>query len=155
MDSSLCDRLVQSHYLNQCWHIVYCTPRNKFQWNFNRNTTNLIQANYLKMSSVKCRPCCLGQLPGAWPQCWWFPDYGWECSLWERPNVPELTYVTGLGVMMMYGDFHWGRESTLYSIKSAILDAPNPKTSMFLVWSQVLIWEWRCSWSSADRQYSN
>ena len=42
------------------------------------------------------------------------------------------------------------------------LDAPNPTTWMFLIsscnypcrihWSQVLSWEWRCSWSSADRR---
>ena len=44
-------------------------------------------------------------------------------------------------------------------------DAPNPKLKMYLVsscnclcavyWSHVLSREWRCSWSSADRQCSN
>ena len=27
-----------SHYLNQCWNIVNLTPRDKLQWNFNRNS---------------------------------------------------------------------------------------------------------------------
>ena len=27
-----------SHYLNQCWDIVNWTPKNKLQWNFNRNS---------------------------------------------------------------------------------------------------------------------
>ena len=45
------------------------------------------------------------------------------------------------------------------------IGAPNLKFSMFFVsscsclcpihWSQVLSWEWRCSWSSADRRCSN
>ena len=46
-----------------------------------------------------------------------------------------------------------------------IYGAPNLKTYMLLIsscsclypirWSQVLSWEWRCSWSSADRRCSN
>ena len=53
----------------------------------------------------------------------------------------------------------------IYIVKSLIRVAPNLKTHMFLVssssclcpiyWSQVLSWEWRCSWSSADRRCSN
>ena len=34
-----------SHYLNQCWVIVNCTLRNKFQWNFNQNTKLFIHEN--------------------------------------------------------------------------------------------------------------
>ena len=55
-----------------------------------------------------------------------------------------------------------GRSAT---VKSLILIAPNPKTQMFLIvscsclcpihWSQVFSWEWRCSWSSANRQCCN
>ena len=51
------------------------------------------------------------------------------------------------------------------TIVSLIQGAPNPKTWMFLIlscsclcpihWSQVLSREWRCSWSSADRQCSS
>ena len=50
-------------------------------------------------------------------------------------------------------------------VKSLIKVAPNPKNWIFFVsscsclcaiyWSQVLIWEWRCSWSSANRRCSN
>ena len=53
----------------------------------------------------------------------------------------------------------------VYTVKPLVLVAPNSKTYMFLVsscsclrsihWSQVLSWEWRCSWSSADRRCSN
>ena len=52
-----------------------------------------------------------------------------------------------------------------YTVKSLIQGAPNDKAKMILVlscswlcplhWSQVLSREWRCSWSSADRQCSN
>ena len=34
-----------SHYPNQCWDIVNWTPRNKLQWNFNRNTKLYIHEN--------------------------------------------------------------------------------------------------------------
>ena len=37
-----------SHYLNQCWNIVNCTDRNKFQWNFNRNSNIFIIENALE-----------------------------------------------------------------------------------------------------------
>ena len=50
-------------------------------------------------------------------------------------------------------------------IKSLIKVTPNLKTQMFLIssfsylclihWIQVLSREWRCSWSSADRRFSN
>ena len=51
------------------------------------------------------------------------------------------------------------------TVKSLIYVAPIPKTLMSLVlscsclcpsyWCYVLSWEWRCSWSSADRWCSN
>ena len=55
------------------------------------------------------------------------------------------------------------RDITLNKMpKISYLDAPNPKTWMFLVsacsclcaifWNQVSSWEWKCSWSSAVRQ---
>ena len=34
-----------SHYLNQCWVIVYWVHRNKLQWNFNQNTKFFIHKN--------------------------------------------------------------------------------------------------------------
>ena len=34
-----------SHYLNQCWDIVNWTLRNKFEWNFNRNSYLFIREN--------------------------------------------------------------------------------------------------------------
>ena len=53
-----CRIFAPSHYLNQCWVNVNWTIRNKFQWNFNRNSNIFIQGNVLKMSSEKWRPCC-------------------------------------------------------------------------------------------------
>ena len=51
------------------------------------------------------------------------------------------------------------------TVKYLIKEAPNFKIQMFLVssccclyprrWSQMLSREWRCSWISADRRYSN
>ena len=51
------------------------------------------------------------------------------------------------------------------TVKPLVQVAPNPNVKMFLVsscsclrsihWSQVLSWEWRCSWGSADRRCSN
>ena len=51
------------------------------------------------------------------------------------------------------------------TVNSPIQVAPNPKTKMCLVsscgclcpihWNQVLSREWRCSWSSGDRHFSN
>ena len=51
------------------------------------------------------------------------------------------------------------------TVKPLVKVVPNSKTQMFLVsscsclrfvhWSHVLSWEWRCSWSSADRRCSN
>ena len=37
--------LMPSHYLNQCWDTVNWTPRNKLQWNFNKNTKLFIHEN--------------------------------------------------------------------------------------------------------------
>ena len=41
-----------SHYLNQCWIIANWTLRNKFQWNFNRNSNIFIHENAIE--SVVC-----------------------------------------------------------------------------------------------------
>ena len=46
--------LKKSHYLNQCWHFVNWTLGNKFKWNFNQNSNNIISLR--KMSFVKWHP---------------------------------------------------------------------------------------------------
>ena len=51
---------MQSHYLNQCWKIVYWTLRNKLQWNPNRNSYIFIQENAFEKSSRKGHPFYLG-----------------------------------------------------------------------------------------------
>ena len=53
-----------SHYLNQCWNIVNWTPRNKLQWNVNRNSNIFIQENPFengvwKMAAILSRPQCV------------------------------------------------------------------------------------------------
>ena len=55
---------VPSHYLNQCWNIVNWTPRNKLQWNVNRNSYIFIQENPFenvvwKMAAILSRPQCV------------------------------------------------------------------------------------------------
>ena len=52
------------HYLNQCWNIVNWTLRNKFQWNFNRNSNICIEENTFEnvvceMSAIFSRPQCV------------------------------------------------------------------------------------------------
>ena len=52
-----------------------------------------------------------------------------------------------------------------FAEKFLIQNAPNPKIEMFFIsacsclcviyWSHIVSWEWRCSWSSADRRCSN
>ena len=57
----LVTRLVPSHYLNQCRNIVSWTPRNKLQWNSNRNSYIFIQENPFenvvwKMAAISSQP---------------------------------------------------------------------------------------------------
>ena len=53
-----------SHYLNQWWNILYWTPRNKLQWNFNRNSYIFIPENQFEnvvciMAVILSRPQCV------------------------------------------------------------------------------------------------
>ena len=53
-----------SHYLNQCWNIVNWIPRNKLQWNFDRNSYIFHQENPFenvvwKMAAILSRPQCV------------------------------------------------------------------------------------------------
>ena len=51
---------------NQCWNIVNWTPRNKFQWNMNRNSSIFIQDPFenvvWKMPSICCSLIVLKKL---------------------------------------------------------------------------------------------
>ena len=51
----VCCLTAQSHYLNQCCHIVNCTWNNKLQWNYNQYIKVFIQI-HLKMSSANFQP---------------------------------------------------------------------------------------------------
>ena len=53
-------QVITSHCLNQWWIIVNWTLRNKFQSDFNRNSSILIQGNVFKRRLQKWRPICLG-----------------------------------------------------------------------------------------------
>ena len=53
-----------NRYLNQCWNIVYWTPRNKLQWNVNLNSYILSQDNPFEnvvwnMVAILSRPQCV------------------------------------------------------------------------------------------------
>ena len=59
--------LSPSHYLNQCWNIVNWTPRNKLQWNVNRNSYIFIQENPFenivwKLAAILSRPQCVNEI---------------------------------------------------------------------------------------------
>ena len=45
--------LVQSHYLNQCWNIVYWTLKNILQWNLHLNSYIFIKENTFEMAVCK------------------------------------------------------------------------------------------------------
>ena len=52
--------MAPSHYLNQCWDIVSWSPRNKLQWNFNRNSNiftvkNTFENVVCQMSAILSR----------------------------------------------------------------------------------------------------
>ena len=44
-DNGACRLVGLSHYLNQCWNIVYWISRNKLQWNFKRNSRVFMHEN--------------------------------------------------------------------------------------------------------------
>ena len=53
-----------SHYLNQCWIIVYLIPWNIFQWYLNQNSTIYTEENWFenvvcKMGAILSQPQCL------------------------------------------------------------------------------------------------
>ena len=56
-----------SHYLNQCWNTVNWTPRNKLQWNVNRNSCIFIHKNPFekvvwKWAAILSRPQCVNKV---------------------------------------------------------------------------------------------
>ena len=63
LDKDLSPGRLPSHYLNQCWNIVNCTLRNKFQWNFNRYLYIFVQENAFENVVWKILAIL------SWPQC--------------------------------------------------------------------------------------
>ena len=53
--------LVPRRYLNQCWNIGNRNPRNKLQWNFNRNSCIFIHKNPFENVVWKMQPFCRPQ----------------------------------------------------------------------------------------------
>ena len=54
---------IMAQYLNQCWHIVNCTIRNKLQWNFSRNSSIFIHESAFEnvvceKAAILVRPQC-------------------------------------------------------------------------------------------------
>ena len=106
---------------------------------------------FTDLMSVEMSVEILRQTPFVAPGCWWLAGYMAAWHEWGKVLEP---------------DFRGGRwYLTSPTVKPLVKVAPNPKTEMFLVsscsclrsihWSHVLSWEWRCSWSSADRRCSN
>ena len=55
---------VPSHYLYQCWNIVNWAPRNKHQWNVNRNSNIFLKKNAFEnyvceMAAILSQPQCV------------------------------------------------------------------------------------------------
>ena len=93
------------YYLNQCWLVVNWTPRNKFQWNTNRNTK--FMKMYLEMSSAKWLPFCQGKYMLIWklklPRITCLPDNNSSTSVsslnWttkSNENVPFGIWYTAV-----------------------------------------------------------
>ena len=81
-----------------------------------------------------------------------------ELVVEETVEFPLLPWCPCGDILMVWMD-------PIYYCKISNIRHTNPITEMIVVsscscpwpihWSQVLSWEWRCSWSSADRRYSN
>ena len=96
-----------SHYLNQCWYIVNWTPRNKHQWNVNRNSYIFIQENPFehvvwKMVAILSRPQCVN---GSW----W--SFKWPAEWFELTQLE--TYFLFPSILL---------SSMLESIAGAVMD---------------------------------
>ena len=71
---------MSGHYLNQCWYIVNWAPRNRRQWNLNRNLNIFTQENAFenvvwKMAAILSRPHCANTKMDR-PRTSGFPEYG-------------------------------------------------------------------------------
>ena len=96
-----------SHYMNQCWHIVNCTLKKKFQWNFNQNITPFYQVNesvnaVCNMAAILAWAQCVkvvspGEMSSIWilipvihmarlPSCMHLPLIWWHCSPLEETS---------------------------------------------------------------------
>ena len=81
----------KSHYLKQCWIMIYWTLRIKLQWNFNRNSNIFIEENPFQNVVWKMTAWC----------CWWNKSI-WLCtsnSVFLRvivTNSPQLNNVHDL-----------------------------------------------------------
>ena len=119
-DNGLSPGSAPSHYLNQCWNIVNWTPKNKPQWNFNRNWYIFIQKNSFKNVVWKMAAIL------SWPQCvkqWAFSSptsEGFHSNLttWKRKSIWQITHEkesiqwplsTHCGLVMPYGDIELGK----------------------------------------------
>ena len=152
------------------WHFLRChyNDHQEQPYIFNRNSLILIinaislasvpfaQLTYKHRSSglLVCWSCLMWVLCMEGSSCW----RGLNIGHYHHENQPINQKPMGCWPP-------YALENGLITVNSLILDAPDLKTLMFLIsswrylclihWSQVLSWEWRCSWSSADRRCSN
>ena len=92
-----------SHYLNQCLSIINWTLRNKFQWNFNQNSSIFIQENAFEnfvceMASILSRRQCVDKMR---PRC----RLLFVSGFWKSITIEYL--VDFLGEPITPGDRYW------------------------------------------------
>ena len=105
-----------SYYLNQCWNIVNWALGNKFQWNFNQNTTFFIEENgfeYVvwKLTAILSRPQCVNNnntdngsfVLGRWPHIVFQYHKGlkWHLDGLKAYNANNHMIVNGMKIMFM------------------------------------------------------
>ena len=125
------------------------TLRNKLQWILSRNYNIFIQENAFKVSSANRRPFCLdlNELN--------------KCGLVEimrslHSMVMSLLFSKFLNLHNIKLNIDYRQFSNIRRTQSQNINVSRLVLQLSLSNPlMVLSWEWRCSWSSADRRCSN
>ena len=96
--------LARSHYLNQLWNIVNGTPRNKLQWNLNRNAHIFFQEIACEnivwiMSNFLSRPHCVNT--SGKPECSALVASGHRWIVKAPPWIHSVPDVSVVGVLRL------------------------------------------------------
>ena len=71
-----------------------------------------------------------------------------ECLFWEKITQYDMLQLNGLALHSQTSNTSHTKSKNLFLVSSCRCLCP-------IHWSQVLSWEWRCSWNSACRRCSN